>query len=81
MELLIVYEFMQRGSLENHLFKKRVDALPWSTRIKIAIGAAQGMAFLHTTENNIIFRDVKSSNILLDKVGKTLVNFTLKMHI
>ncbi|KAJ0718349.1 putative transferase, protein kinase RLK-Pelle-RLCK-VIIa-2 family [Helianthus annuus] len=67
MELLIVYEFMQRGSLENHLFKKRVDALPWSTRIKIAIGAAQGMAFLHTAENNIISRDVKSSNILLDK--------------
>ncbi|KAJ0763966.1 putative transferase, protein kinase RLK-Pelle-RLCK-VIIa-2 family [Helianthus annuus] len=67
MELLIVYEFMQRGSLENHLFKKRVEALPWSTRIKIAIGVAQGMAFLHTTENNIIIRDVKSSNILLDK--------------
>ncbi|KAJ0718358.1 putative protein kinase RLK-Pelle-RLCK-VIIa-2 family [Helianthus annuus] len=52
MELLLVYEFMQGGSLEDRLFRKGVDALPWSMRIKIAIGAAQGMAFLHSTDYN-----------------------------
>ncbi|XP_076926120.1 uncharacterized protein LOC143589167 [Bidens hawaiensis] len=66
-ELLLVYEYMQTQSLEKHLFGKHVEALPWSTRIKIAIGAAKGLAFLHTMENNIILRDVKSSNILLDE--------------
>ncbi|KAJ0900703.1 putative protein kinase RLK-Pelle-RLCK-VIIa-2 family [Helianthus annuus] len=67
MELLLVYEFMQGGSLEDRLFRKGVEALPWSTRIKIAIGAAQGMAFLHSTVNNVIYRDMKASNILLDE--------------
>ncbi|KAJ0718359.1 putative protein kinase RLK-Pelle-RLCK-VIIa-2 family [Helianthus annuus] len=65
MELLLVYEFMQGGSLEDRLFRKGVDALPWSTMIKIAIGAAQGMAFLHSV--NVIYRDMKASNILLDE--------------
>ncbi|XP_076949230.1 putative serine/threonine-protein kinase PIX13 [Bidens hawaiensis] len=64
-EFLLVYEYMQKGSLENHLFKSR-EPLPWSTRIKIATGAAQGLAFLHTTENTVIYRDFKSANILLD---------------
>ncbi|KAI7745193.1 hypothetical protein M8C21_024414 [Ambrosia artemisiifolia] len=64
-EFLLVYEYMQRGSLENHLFKSR-EPLPWSTRIKIATGAAQGLAFLHTTEKTVIYRDFKSANILLD---------------
>ncbi|KAJ0545804.1 putative protein kinase RLK-Pelle-RLCK-VIIa-2 family [Helianthus annuus] len=65
MELLLVYEFMQGGSLEDRLFRKGVDALPWSTMIKIAIGAAQGLAFLHSV--NVIYRDMKASNILLDE--------------
>ncbi|KAL4579090.1 hypothetical protein LXL04_015225 [Taraxacum kok-saghyz] len=65
-EFLLVYEYMQKGSLENHLFKKGAEPIPWSTRIKIAIGAAQGLAFLHTTEKTVIYRDFKSSNILLD---------------
>ncbi|XP_024989958.1 probable serine/threonine-protein kinase PIX13 [Cynara cardunculus var. scolymus] len=65
-EFLLVYEYMQKGSLENHLFKKGTETLSWDTRIKIAIGAAHGLAFLHTTENKVIYRDFKSSNILLD---------------
>ncbi|XP_071698512.1 probable serine/threonine-protein kinase PIX13 isoform X2 [Rutidosis leptorrhynchoides] len=65
-EFLLVYEYMQKGSLENHLFKKGAEPLSWSTRIKIAIGAAQGLAFLHTTEKTVIYRDFKSANILLD---------------
>ncbi|KAF9680932.1 hypothetical protein SADUNF_Sadunf06G0173000 [Salix dunnii] len=41
-------------------------ALPWSTRMKIALGAAKGVAFLHETDKPVIYRDFKSSNILLD---------------
>ncbi|XP_057448935.1 probable serine/threonine-protein kinase PIX13 isoform X2 [Lotus japonicus] len=62
-EFLLVYEFMPRGSLENHLFRK---SLSWNTRLKIAIGAARGLAFLHSLEKIVIYRDFKASNILLD---------------
>ncbi|CAA7408829.1 unnamed protein product [Spirodela intermedia] len=64
---LLVYEFMPRGSLENHLFRKGSLPLPWSTRMKIALGAAKGLAFLHEeAERPVIYRDFKTSNILLD---------------
>ncbi|KAD7478894.1 hypothetical protein E3N88_02030 [Mikania micrantha] len=67
-ELLLVYEFMQRGSLENHLFGRgsTIQPLPWDIRVKIAIGAARGLAFLHTSDEKVIYRDFKASNILLD---------------
>ncbi|KAJ6860659.1 serine/threonine-protein kinase PIX7 isoform X1 [Populus alba x Populus x berolinensis] len=64
---LLVYEFMPRGSLENHLFRKGSLPLPWSIRMKIALGAAQGLAFLHEeADRPVIYRDFKTSNILLD---------------
>ncbi|XP_022852061.1 probable serine/threonine-protein kinase PIX13 isoform X1 [Olea europaea var. sylvestris] len=68
-ELLLVYEFMQRGSLENHLFRRSVavEPLSWDIRLKIAIGAAWGLAFLHTSDKQVIYRDFKASNILLDE--------------
>lgn len=67
-ELLLVYEFMAKGSLENHLFRKggSVQPISWSLRLRIAIGAARGLAFLHSSEKHVIYRDFKASNILLD---------------
>ncbi|XP_031259398.1 probable serine/threonine-protein kinase PIX13 [Pistacia vera] len=68
-ELLLVYEYMQKGSLDNHLFRKNpsIKPLSWDIRLKIAIGAARGLAFLHTSEKKVIHRDFKASNILLDR--------------
>ncbi|WVZ55323.1 hypothetical protein U9M48_005996 [Paspalum notatum var. saurae] len=74
-ELLLVYEFMSKGSLENHLFRRggNFEALSWNRRLKIAIGAARGLAFLHSSEKQVIYRDFKASNILLDS------DFTAKL--
>ncbi|KAL3723631.1 hypothetical protein ACJRO7_035753 [Eucalyptus globulus] len=67
-ELLLVYEYIPKGSLENHLFRRNpaVEPLSWDSRLKIAIGAARGLSFLHSSEKKIIYRDFKASNILLD---------------
>ncbi|CAN1779602.1 Probable serine/threonine-protein kinase PBL15 [Linum perenne] len=70
---LLVYEFMPRGSLENHLFKRLSVTLPWGTRLKIAIGAAKGLAFLHGADKPVIYRDFKTSNVLLNS------DFTAKL--
>ncbi|RAL40077.1 hypothetical protein DM860_008217 [Cuscuta australis] len=63
---LLVYEFLPKGSLENHLFRRGSQPLDWATRIKVAIGAARGLAFLHDAKEQVIYRDFKASNILLD---------------
>ncbi|CAA2982443.1 serine threonine- kinase CDL1-like [Olea europaea subsp. europaea] len=66
---LLVYEYMPMGSLENHLFdiKSGQEPLSWSIRLKIAVGAAHGLEYLHCKANPpVIYRDLKSSNILLD---------------
>ncbi|KAK2632066.1 hypothetical protein EUGRSUZ_L02048, partial [Eucalyptus grandis] len=66
---LLVYEYMPRGSLEDHLLDLRsnYDPLDWFTRMKIALGAAKGLEYLHEKANPpVIYRDLKSSNILLD---------------
>ncbi|KAI3678309.1 hypothetical protein L6452_37596 [Arctium lappa] len=65
---LLVYEFMPRGSLENHLFRRGsyFQPLSWSLRLKVALGAAKGLAFLHSAETKVIYRDFKTSNVLLD---------------
>ncbi|KAL8167896.1 hypothetical protein V2J09_009395, partial [Rumex salicifolius] len=65
---LLVYEFMPRGSMENHLFRRSAHFQPlsWALRMKVALGAASGLAFLHSDEAKVIYRDFKTSNILLD---------------
>ncbi|KAK1270618.1 hypothetical protein QJS04_geneDACA021612 [Acorus gramineus] len=65
---LLVYEFMPRGSLENHLFRRGsyFQPLSWNLRMKVALGAAKGLAFLHSEEAKVIYRDFKTSNVLLD---------------
>lgn len=113
-DLLLVYEFMKKGSLDYCLFGSKshatllnslilhkipkkfpsytflffcsyiisffvlnmfsthaegsVQPLPWDIRLKVAIGMARGLAYLHTLEEPIIYRDFKSSNVLLDEV-------------
>uniref|UniRef100_A0ACD5YV26 Uncharacterized protein n=1 Tax=Avena sativa TaxID=4498 RepID=A0ACD5YV26_AVESA len=63
---MLVYEYMARRSLEDHLFTNVLSTLPWATRLKIAVGAAKGLAFLHEADTPVIYRDFKASNILLE---------------
>ncbi|KAL5710806.1 putative serine/threonine-protein kinase pbl10 [Ranunculus cassubicifolius] len=67
-KLLLVYEYISLGNLESNLFKRgsSSSSLSWSLRMKVALGAAKGLAFLHRADINVICRDFKSSNILLD---------------
>ncbi|KAJ8542916.1 hypothetical protein K7X08_005439 [Anisodus acutangulus] len=67
---ILVYEFMPNGSLEGHLLELGPDQKPldWYMRMKIAAGAARGLAYLHETANPpVIYPDFKVSNILLDE--------------
>ncbi|XP_022859860.1 probable serine/threonine-protein kinase PIX7 [Olea europaea var. sylvestris] len=65
---LLVYEFMPNGSVEDHLSARSETPLPWAMRLKIAQDAARGLVNLHEEMDfQIIFRDFKSSNILLDE--------------
>ncbi|RWW29798.1 hypothetical protein GW17_00005662 [Ensete ventricosum] len=57
------------------------EPLSWSIRLKIAIGAARGLAFLHSSEKQVIYRDFKASNILLDaNYNAKLSDFGLAKH-
>ncbi|CAF1809717.1 unnamed protein product [Brassica oleracea] len=67
---LLVYEYVPNRSVQDHLSNRFiVTPLPWSTRMKIAQDTARGLAYLHQGMEfqQIIFRDFKSSNILLDE--------------
>ncbi|KAI6695315.1 hypothetical protein NL676_023025 [Syzygium grande] len=66
-EQILVYEYMQNGTLSQHLQRERGKALPWTIRLTIAAETARAIAYLHSAANPPIYhRDIKSSNILLD---------------
>ncbi|PIM97288.1 Serine/threonine protein kinase [Handroanthus impetiginosus] len=67
-ERVLVYEYMDNGTLFDHLHKLEDSPLmSWATRIKVALDAARGIEYLHEyAVPRIIHRDIKSSNILLD---------------
>ena len=68
---LLIYSYMENGSLDYWLHENvdGVSLLKWDARLKIAQGAARGLAYLHKgCEPNIVHRDIKSSNILLDEI-------------
>ncbi|XP_071684447.1 LEAF RUST 10 DISEASE-RESISTANCEUS RECEPTOR-LIKE PROTEIN KINASE-like 1.2 isoform X3 [Lolium perenne] len=67
-DLLLVYEFVQNGTVADHLHGHRAQerALPWPLRLNIAIESAAALTYLHAIEPPIIHRDVKTNNILLD---------------
>ncbi|KAG6434564.1 hypothetical protein SASPL_106202 [Salvia splendens] len=68
-DAMIIYEFMVNGSLGEALHRKKAGVLmvDWVTRYNIAIGVAQGLAYLHhDCHPPVIHRDVKSNNILLN---------------
>ncbi|KAI0522362.1 hypothetical protein KFK09_004741 [Dendrobium nobile] len=64
---LLVYEFVPNKTLEHHLHGKWLPVMDWPKRLKIAIGSAKGLAYLHEDcHPRIIHRDIKSANILID---------------
>jgi len=73
-ELLLVFEYMSNGSLDNHLFGKR-RSLTWDVRYKIALGVARALRYLHEdAEQCVVHRDIKSGNVLLDTDFNTKIS-------
>ncbi|KAJ6825080.1 putative serine/threonine-protein kinase PBL19 [Iris pallida] len=68
MQRLLIYEYMPNRSVGDHLSPRSSTPLSWAMRLRIALDAARGLAYLHEgMDFQIIFRDFKTSNILLDE--------------
>ncbi|KAG7659092.1 Protein kinase domain [Arabidopsis suecica] len=89
-ERLLIYEYVPNQTLEHHLHGKGRPVLEWARRVRIAIGSAKGLAYLHEDcHPKIIHRDIKSANILLDDefevqvadFGLAKVNDTTQTHV
>ncbi|KAG4919210.1 hypothetical protein JHK82_056650 [Glycine max] len=67
-ERLLVYEFIEKGNLDQWLHEPDLSRspLPWPTRVNIIRGVAHGLSYLHGLDKPVIHRDIKASNILLD---------------
>lgn len=71
---LLVYEYVPNGSISQHLHGGKKCDFPWETRLEIAIQTAEALAYLHFLVDPPIFhRDVKTTNILLDKDMKVKI--------
>ncbi|XP_048495564.1 leucine-rich repeat receptor protein kinase HPCA1 isoform X2 [Beta vulgaris subsp. vulgaris] len=78
-EQMLVYEYVPNGSLREALSGKSGVQLNWMRRLKIAVGAARGLTYLHElADPPIIHRDIKSDNILLgDNLNAKVADFGL----
>ncbi|KAL8116963.1 cysteine-rich receptor-like protein kinase 2 [Apium graveolens] len=66
-EKLLVYEYMENGSLDTFLYGDKRGTLTWKQRVDIIMGTARGLTYIHEQFHVcIIHRDIKSSNVLLD---------------
>ncbi|XP_039035261.1 probable serine/threonine-protein kinase PBL28 [Hibiscus syriacus] len=73
----LVYEYMQKGNLQDHLNGICEKKLDWPSRLKVAIGASMGLSYLHSNSAvgiPIVHRDFKSTNVLLNDNFKAKIS-------